>query len=206
MKLLFLDVETTGLDPEKHGIWQLCYQYGLLSGTELLLDEPVEVRMRPHPKVDIDPRALAISNITLKDLGSYMPEVEHFKDFLRFLDSKVDKYNKKDKVVLVAYNAEFDTKFLRRWFELNNERYFGSRFWHPSYCVMYGAMTQMMAVRQDLEDFKQGTVARAMGVDVDESKLHDAKYDVHIMVELFKRLLTWRVETEEKEEKKSWKK
>lgn len=31
-----------------------------------------------------------------------------------------------------------------------------------------------------MKDFKQGTVAKALGIEVDDSKLHDAKYDIDI--------------------------
>lgn len=34
--------------------------------------------------------------------------------------------------------------------------------------------------RAEMENFKQGTVAKALGINVDDSKLHDALYDIEI--------------------------
>jgi len=40
-----------------------------------------------------------------------------------------------------------------------------------------------------MDDFKQGTVAKALGIEVDDSKLHDASYDLSILIQIFKKLV-----------------
>lgn len=42
------------------------------------------------------------------------------------------------------------------------------------------ATPYLAAQRADMENFKQGTVAKALGIQVDDSRLHDAEYDIEI--------------------------
>lgn len=42
------------------------------------------------------------------------------------------------------------------------------------------ATPYLTAQRSEMENFKQGTVAKALGIQVDDSKLHDAMYDIAI--------------------------
>lgn len=45
-----------------------------------------------------------------------------------------------------------------------------------------------MSRRAGMKDFKLLTVARELGLKVDEAKAHDARYDVEVTREMFKRL------------------
>jgi hypothetical protein len=89
----------------------------------------------------------------------------------------------------VAYNAVFDAKHLRAWFEKNNDVYFGSWFFHPPIDVMGLAAVVLMNKRSSLPDFKLVTVAKVLGVKVDETKLHDAAYDIRLTREMYQILL-----------------
>jgi DNA polymerase-3 subunit epsilon len=46
------------------------------------------------------------------------------------------------------------------------------------------ATQKLMEVRHTMKDFKLKTVAETLGIKIDESKLHDAMYDIE---------LTWRI-------------
>ena len=35
-----------------------------------------------------------------------------------------------------------------------------------------------------MEDFKLKTVAKQLGIEIDESKLHDAEYDIYLTMEI----------------------
>ena len=37
-----------------------------------------------------------------------------------------------------------------------------------------------------MENFQLKTVAKFLGVEVDETKLHDAEYDIYLTIEIFK--------------------
>ena len=104
-----------------------------------------------------------------------------YKQFVDLLSKYVDRYNKKDKFFLAGYNiASFDNSFLRAWFIQNGDKYFGSWFWSNCFDVMVLATPYLSEKRAEMENFKQGTVAKALGINVDDSKLHDALYDIEI--------------------------
>ena len=70
----------------------------------------------------------------------------------------------------------------------NGDNYFYSWFWVNSIDVMVLATQHLMELRPDMPDFKQETVARALGIDLDPSKLHDAAYDIYLTKEIYKKL------------------
>lgn len=47
----------------------------------------------------------------------------------------------------------------------------------------------LMGVRNDMENFKLMTVARTMGIEIDENKLHDATYDIELTRDIFYRII-----------------
>lgn len=112
-----------------------------------------------------------------------------YATFIKDLDGMVDKYNKKDKIYLIAYNAKFDAEFLRKMFEDNKNLFYGSYFYCPEICVMQMAAFKFM--RKDIhpENFKLSTICRHLGVKVNDDKLHDALYDATITKNLYNKLL-----------------
>src|SRR5690606_11562747 len=101
----------------------------------------------------------------------------------------VDKFRKQDKLHLVGYNNRgFDDPFLRAWFVQNGDNYFGSWFWSDSIDVLVLASEYLRASRHTMENFKLMTVAKELGIEFDESKLHDALYDVKITRALYNRV------------------
>lgn len=111
---------------------------------------------------------------------------EVYRQFVDMLAKYVDKYNRQDKFFLAGYNnASFDNQFLRAWFVQNEDKYFGSWFWSNSIDVMVLATPYLAARRAEMENFKQGTVAKFLGIDVDSNRLHDALYDIEICKAIF---------------------
>jgi DNA polymerase-3 subunit epsilon len=53
---------------------------------------------------------------------------------------------------------------------------------------MVMASFKLRKVRHELVDFKQSTVAKFLGIEIDEAKLHDAKYDIQICIKIFNML------------------
>ena len=45
-----------------------------------------------------------------------------------------------------------------------------------------------MRKRHEMTDFKQETVARALGIQIDSAKLHDASYDIQLTKEIYNRI------------------
>ena len=177
MKVVFFDLETTGTLVNKHGIHQL-------SG-EIIIDgevkETFDFRVQPNPQALIEQEALDVAGVTKEQILAYPPMGTVYKQFVDMLSKYVDRYNKQDKFFLAGYNkAHFDNQFLRSWFVQNGDKYFGSWFWSNSIDVMVLATPFLAEKRSQMENFKQGTVAKALGIEVDDTKLHDALYDIQI--------------------------
>ena len=192
MKILFYDLETTGLHPETASIIQLA---GIM--TEFTEDNEVKplggfnYTMKPRVGREVDSSALDINGYTMEELATFQDDREVFEKFIKFLDKHIDQYNKVDKAILAGYNnTHFDTDFLRQWFIDNNNNYFGSYFWSNSIDVMPEASRYFIHYRPALLNFKLGTVAKAMGIETDKTNLHDGLYDIKLTLLMFKKLLS----------------
>lgn len=128
-KILWLDVETTGLNPKVNSIIDL--------GAIIEIDNKIEglIRLQPKPFKDdpIENKALEVNKITRKELSERTFSQEDFVITLRDkLSLSVNKFNKNDKFVIAGYNVGFDTDFLRQAFYRTKDKYYGSWFFWPS--------------------------------------------------------------------------
>lgn len=185
LKFFFFDLETTGLDFDTCAIHQIAGEI-VVDGKTV---ESFNLRLRPHDWALIDEEALEVAGVTREQIMEYPESQTVYRELLSMLAKYVDKYDKKDKFFLVGYNnAAFDNKFLRAFFERNNDKYFGSWFWSNSIDVMVVVSLYMINIRADMENFKQSTVAKFLGIQVEEEKLHDAMYDIYLCREILKRV------------------
>ncbi|PLX90206.1 MAG: hypothetical protein C0614_01125, partial [Desulfuromonas sp.] len=98
----------------------------------------------------------------------------------------VDKFNRSDKFQLIGYNAHsFDMPFLRRFWEKNGDRFFGSWFWFPCLDVMLVWAQILQEERSRMANFKLATVARHCDLEVDDGCLHDSGYDIELTRQLW---------------------
>ena len=182
MKLLFFDLETTGVNPGKNGIHQISGMIEI-DGVE---QERFDFKVQPNPKAIIEQEALDVAGVTLEEVQAYPPMGEIYSKLVSMLSKYVNKYDKTDKFFLVGYNnAAFDNQFLRGFFLQNGDNYFGSWFWANSIDVMVLASHHLAPRRHEMVNFKLGTVAKFMGVDVDNESLHDAFYDIYLTREIY---------------------
>jgi DNA polymerase-3 subunit epsilon len=184
-KLFFYDLETTGTKFWKNGIHQI-------SGAIVIdgqIKELFDFKVRPNEKCVIEEEALKIGGITQEQIMAYPSMKEVYSKIITMLSKYVDKFDKKDKFHLVGYNnASFDNLFFRAFFVQNNDVYFGSWFWSDSIDVMVMASYKLRKVRHELVDFKQSSVAKFFRIDIDDTKLHDAQYDIQICIKIFNML------------------
>lgn len=177
MKLLFFDVETTGLDPKVHGIHQLA--------GEIVLDGRVirdfELKINPFKGYQTDVRAMEISKTSSLDLLKYQQEKIAFFNFKCMIEDYIVPHLN-DRFFLVGWrNPEFDNRFLQALFERNGcKDLFDSYFWSNSIDVKVLATQYLMDKRPIMESFSLAPVAGYLGIPVDQSKLHKASYDAYL--------------------------
>lgn len=185
MKLAFIDTETTGNDPKKHSIWQFSmqmYEDGEKIGEYYDKISPF--------KGDLgDDYVIKTYNLNIRELRKNKKPEVFVEDLKVVLEQHVDPFNKEDKLFLVAYSAVFDYDFLRSTFDRVGEKFFGSYFWYPPICAMQMAAMANMDERSKFINFKLHHVYELItGNKVIPERLHDADYDLQLLIELHKEL------------------
>lgn len=180
IKEIYIDTETTALDPMKAGMLQL-------SGAIRIdgkIKEFFNFTCKPFEGSVIEQEALDVNGITIEQIKQFEDPNDSYRKFTKILEKYVNKMDKTDKFLFKAYSARYDVDVLRQWFLKNDDKFFGSWFWHPELCVLQRAAWNLKEKRVLLPNFKLVTVAKYFGVNVDESKLHDAKYDIAVTIAL----------------------
>lgn len=185
-KIIFIDTETTGTDPNKNGLIQIAgivYESINTRGELKELDR-FDWKLKPFESDLIEPAALQVNNTTQEQLAEYPDPVTVYNDFYKLLCKYINPYNKLDKAFFAGYNARFDYDFLRKFFEKNNNKYFGSFFYFPAIDVMNLAATYLMNERRELANFKLETVCKHIGIEA-AGNLHDAMTDIILTKDLY---------------------
>lgn len=182
-KVLYIDVETTGTNPAKHGIIQIA----AIIETAGLVTEELDLKCAPHKEADIDDRALGITGTTREDLRSRMSSYDAFLLFQEFLNRHIEPYDREDKCYPAGYNVHFDLDFVQNWF-----RHHGDRYGIGSY-VNWKRLDPLPALYMkdftgelNLPDYKLETVCRHFGIEVEA---HDALSDIRATRRLLTELL-----------------
>lgn len=182
MKTIWIDSETTGLDPIQNDIWQLAY---------ILIDTGREVcrnilECKPYAPWNTDPAALAIGkSITGKSIADIAAEGyrgfvqpwEALEQFTRDLSKMIDKYDKNDKAAIGGYNVVFDLNFISWWAKKSLDRYGIGSF--TDYTMLDAApmVRQMRHLGYlPLENTKLHTVCKYYNIALDMA--HNALSDV----------------------------
>lgn len=187
IKKIYWDVETGGLNSSKDPILQFAaiveindieverVNWFILpdSGWETCAKEALEINN--------------MENIYKENPSKFISQRQFYKDLIKFLSNYINKFDTKDKFYMVGYNSHaFDAQFLRTLFTKNGNKFFGSYFWNPNIDVMLIAMGACIGQRDKLPNFKLGTVAKSLGIELDEERLHNGIYDVEVTRDMFK--------------------
>lgn len=184
-KLLFIDTETTSVKPHACGVHQIAGSVWVNGERK----EDFSFTVAPHEKAEVTAEALAVSGKSFAEIHAY-PTRYAIHDVLKTILSKyVDQYDKRDKFFLCGYNVQaFDTKVLYKWFNDCGDPYFYSWIWNATIDLMVLAGQRLMNERHLMNDFKLPTVARHLGIEVEDSKLHDAAYDVYLCEQIYAKM------------------
>lgn len=176
MKLLFIDTETTGLDPARNAVIQVS---GIIDidGEE---KDRFNLRVRPEAWKKIDKKAVEINGIS--DFSAYPLSKDSFSDFIKVLSQHVDRYDKQDKFTMVGQNPAFDYRFLSQWAHENGENYLHAFIRYSLIDLI--AITALFQIAEvfKTENMKLKTIGEYLGY---EFKAHDAMEDVEVTRKIF---------------------
>jgi DNA polymerase-3 subunit epsilon len=179
------DVETAGLDSKKDSI----LQFAAIIEINDIEVERLNWFIEPEDWSKCAPEALAINGMDKhfeENPGKFITQAQFYKDLIKVLSKYINKFDAQDKFYMIGYNSHaFDAQFLRTVFLANGDNFFGSYFWNPNVDVMLLAMAACIGQRHNLPNFKLGTVAKSLGIVIDEDRLHDGLYDVEVTRDMF---------------------
>ena len=177
-KILWLDTETTGLNPKKHGLREIGYI--MVIDGQVVEKDVLYIDPRTYKKeIEIDNKALELSNITIDDFEDYGDSRCHFDYFREILD----KYFKDGKFILAGFNVKFDNDFLREWFYDNNAGVdFKDYFHYKVIDVFHLVITLKHLGFIDTVDDKLKTVCEYFDIPIDA---HNALSDIEATKNLY---------------------
>lgn len=167
--ILWLDTETTGVDPNKNFLFQLSYINTL--NNKIIFDNDLYMRPQYIEKFKIDQNALNKNKKTLEEIQSYKLENDQLKIFLNDLTSSGNKF------YLAGYNVKFDIEFLKAVFARHN--YTITNYFNYLYLdVLQLVINLKLAGKINPENCKLGTILQYFNLVKDIDSLHNAKQDI----------------------------
>lgn len=197
MKRIFLDTETTGLDPNRHWIHEMSF---VMEDPfkDLLVERTYKIRI-PADR-DLSVEALKISGKTPKDLYTY-PHVQGVIPKIVFDFKKlVNIYDPYDRMLMYGMNPKFDKDMMygllayckEKNYEGVTDVHWGS-FLQKSVIEVQSLVLNKFTAK-DFQDFKSkklkmtlGNLANYLGLVGEDEVLHGSLTDAH----LCRRLWYW---------------
>jgi len=155
-----LDIETTGLNPKRDQIIEICVELLDLKSYNLIGN----ITQRFKPTVSIGKKAQEVHGISIDDLAEE-PSFESFKPVLANIFNNCD--------ILFAHNAAFDIPFVAQYMNFVG---YDSKLDVDNFCTMQNS-------RWATYDGKYPSLQElcyAVGVEYDPNKSHSAYYDVSV--------------------------
>lgn len=185
-KIIFIDTETGGVNPEKSALIQL-------SGIIRIDKKDVEkfnFYIKPFENSEVNEKALEVQGRTLDELKAekYIEEKEVYKQFINLLDKYIDKYDKTDKFIVAGYNVRFDVDILKALFQRHGNNflfsYLDSSMLDPLYSIR---LLQIAGILPVLENNKLETWCKHFGIEL---KTHDSLEDIVATKKLIGKLIS----------------
>ena len=185
-KIIFIDTETGGVNPEKAALIQL-------SGIIRIDKKDVEkfnFYIKPFENSEVNEKALEVQGRTLDELKAekYIEEKEVYKQFINLLDKYIDKYDKTDKFIVAGYNVRFDVDILKALFQRHGNNflfsYLDSSMLDPLYSIRLLQIAEVLPV---LENNKLETWCKHFGIEL---KTHDSLEDIVATKKLIGKLIS----------------
>ena len=189
-KILWVDCETTGTNPEFHDIWQLAFI--------IEIDGSIEYKesslIRPYNFETIQQSALAAGNTSIEELEKIDMPITKTVDRLKSIwGAYIDKYDRDDKFVIAGYNVRFDYNFIYEMFQKAGDQYgLGSWAYWPTRDVATYVADIAILKGFRFDNFQLKTVCGKFGIEFDA---HDAMEDIKATKKLYEVLMEiWQAE------------
>ena len=185
-KIIFIDTETGGVNPEKAALIQL-------SGIIRIDKKDVEkfnFYIKPFENSEVTEKALEVQGRTLEKLKTdkYVEEKVVYKQFIKILDKYIDKYDRTDKFIVAGYNVRFDVDILKAFFQRHGNNflfsYLDSSMLDPLYSIRLLQIAEVLPV---LENNKLETWCKHFGIEL---KAHDSLEDIEATKKLIGKLIS----------------
>jgi DNA polymerase-3 subunit epsilon len=121
-KILYVDVETTGLKPDFHDIIELAY---IIEVGGVVKDKNC-LKIQPFSYENVDMEAIEVSGNTIEQIKTFTEPRLAYRKFVDALGKHCNKFDKNDKFTPAGFNCRFDLDFLNQFFIKNGDKYFGS--------------------------------------------------------------------------------
>lgn len=172
-EILWVDVETTGLDPKLHAI----HQIGLINDTRSDV-----FNICPFNGALLSKTALDVGNVTSDQLKGYNYKQSDLIDFL----FKHEYLKAGKKVIIAGYNTNFDASFIHQTLIRETGTWlFGSYCYGGLLDVMTLVAIERAAGRLTCENDKLSTVCEFYEIPL---KAHNAMSDIKATKEIYNRL------------------
>ncbi len=176
MKILYFDVETSGLDPNHHSLIQL-------SGIVEIDGEVKEsFDFKCKPCSEVEPSALKVQNRTLEEVSAWPEPRDAHKGFHAILNKYVDPYNQNDFFIPAGQNVAFDINFLYSFFKQCGDGYLGSFIQGRIDLMVLATIAYQRGKILPVDEkgkirFKLQYICKALGIPLDGA--HDAMADIN---------------------------
>jgi len=181
MQIIFFDLETTGTNTKTSAVTQI----GAIKDVGGEIKERFEILLKPHKDAEIDPKALEVTGITMEDLYENPNRVDHKKAYWEFMEFCGFKRNMRvypsNRAFGAGYNIlAFDNPVMHELGFRSGDLYSYAKFHWPVIDVASLAADFLRTDRAKMKNFKLATVAAELGIEVDNSRTHDAMYDIEL--------------------------
>ena len=171
--LAFIDVETTGTDPNKHEIIELAAVIARLKDGELTVTDQMDVKIHPKNINDADPQSLRINGYNEADWLFATNLEDAMRNFANITNG----------AVFVAHNLTFDSAFIDKAFAktgIENRMHYQK----------LDTLSIAFSVMHNTDDMgKLSLRALCEKYCIENKKAHSAYADAYATYELFKKLL-----------------
>lgn len=178
MKYLFLDLETTGLDPTTHGIVQIA---GIVE-IDGEVKEKFNFKCALFSGQTMSPDALKITGLTPEKIRDFSDPLRTYESVVGIFRKYVDRYNKLDKFFMVGQNTHFDYQFLDKFFRNCADNFLHAYIFYEKIDLIAITALFRSSGLLHLDNVKLETVAKRFDIKYEK---HDAASDIAVTREIF---------------------